>query len=341
MRKRSGLQAAIVGAGLMGRWHAHFAHAAGAAITGIVDPDPPAARRLQKKFRTAACFLRLEDCLQQCPAAVVHVCAPTDFHFSLVSLALRHGRHVLVEKPAAASASQTEQLLSLGRACGVKMNPIHQFPFQRGFQRLRRNLGRLGSPVHVSYMACTAGAAGMSEAERRRILLEILPHPLSMFYALFGRGALESLEISGFAADGELEIAGSFLETRLCATVSLRGRPTRNFLTYIGSEGSACLDLFHGFCLLEDGAVSRRAKLLRPIQYGGKLLLSAGWNLAHRTLASQWAYPGLAELIGQFYRSIGSGRDAPISDDEILAVALTLDRLRPIILEAKEAQRRQ
>src|SRR6185437_11568054 len=59
---REELRVAIVGAGLMGRWHAQYATASGAEIAAIVDPDPAARATLGKKYGTAAQFADLEAC---------------------------------------------------------------------------------------------------------------------------------------------------------------------------------------------------------------------------------------------------------------------------------------
>jgi predicted dehydrogenase len=54
------IRAAIVGAGLMGRWHAHAAQRAGGHLVGIVDIDESAAVRLSKRFQDAALFTTIE-----------------------------------------------------------------------------------------------------------------------------------------------------------------------------------------------------------------------------------------------------------------------------------------
>src|SRR6185295_8789724 len=124
----------------MGRWHARYAAAAGARIAAIVDPDLSAARRLARRFEGSAVFAGIEECLEGTAGAAVHVCSPTGAHASHAAAALSAGRHVLVEKPLAASAAQSERLLDDAGSRGLVLTAVHQFPFQRGARRLRADI---------------------------------------------------------------------------------------------------------------------------------------------------------------------------------------------------------
>lgn len=327
MTELSHLRVAIVGAGLMGRWHAHFARKAGASIAAVVDKKTSAAEDLARKFH-AESFDDFTECLRQSEIDIVHICTPLSSHFVIARAALESGRHVLVEKPAAATASEIQELIGLAKREGLKFNPVHQFPFQRGFRKLIRNLDRLGEPVRIAYNVCSAGGAGLSEADRCALLLEILTHPLAVFCSLFGAEALQaSWRVNTFTTD-ELEMNGKFREAILSIFISLGGRPTRNQLMLVGKSATAHLDLSHGFCLFEGSDLSRTSKLMQPFKYGGKLLFIAAANLIERVARSERAYPGLGELIRQFYRSVQRGVAPPVTDEEMIEIASQIDQLR-------------
>jgi predicted dehydrogenase len=313
----------------MGRWHAHYVRRAGAEVAAIVDPNPRAAAGLRKRHRRARTFGDLADCLDACPADVVHVCTGLESHVRLAESALRAGKHVVVEKPFAPSVREAERLLALARAQARQISVVHQFPFQRGVQRVRRRLGSLGELVQVTYRACSAGG-GPVGGDRRRVLLEILPHPFSLFRALAG-GEMDSgsWRIGRFT-DSELEAACTRSATSFRVLISLRGRPTRNELTLVGTRGTAHVNLFHGYAVFEAGAVSRRDKLLQPFRFGFRVLFAAGVNLLGRALRGEPAYPGLRELLGAFYEAITAGGPAPVSAEEIVASIAFLDRVRSL-----------
>ena len=115
--------------------------------------------------------------------------------------------------------------------------------------------------------------------------------------------------------------------------VSLSGRPTRNSLRIVGDKGSLHVDLYHGFSVLERGAVSRRHKALRPFARSLRTLGAAGANLIARTARWEPAYPGLRELVKEFYGAVEGARPAPISAEESLDVA----RARDTVIRIMEA----
>src|SRR5919199_4073263 len=100
-----GLRVAIVGAGLMGRWHAYYAARAGARVAAVVDRDARAAGALSRRFPDATAFTNLEACLSQPHISVAHICTPTASHVPLATSALQAGVHVLLEKPVAATTA--------------------------------------------------------------------------------------------------------------------------------------------------------------------------------------------------------------------------------------------
>src|SRR5579862_5146702 len=120
------LRAIVLGAGLMGRWHAEAARRAGADILAIVDPDAARARALARRFPGAAVATRLDD-VAAVEAAVAHITAPTSTHAALADACLGRGWHVLVEKPLAPDALATVAILDSARAHGRLLCPVHQF----------------------------------------------------------------------------------------------------------------------------------------------------------------------------------------------------------------------
>jgi len=321
----AGPRAAIVGAGLMGRWHARYAARGGAVITAIVDRRAAAAEELQRTFPRARTFAALEDCLAAGVADTVHVCTSAATHVELARAALLSGRHVLVEKPAAVSRAEAQALADLARPRALLLCPVHQFPFQRGVARTVAGLSRLGPLVRAEYVVRSAGGTGRTPAERRALVLEILPHPVSLFRAVLGRGeGAASWEVVA-AGDDELELRGSRAGVRLRIDIALHARPTRNELVLTGAAGSARADLFHGYAVFETGGTSRAAKAAAPLRAGTRLLWAAGSNLARRAFEREPAFPGLRELIRRFYASVVDGSPSPVDPEEMVEAAAAIE----------------
>jgi predicted dehydrogenase len=291
-------------------------------VAAIVDTNLAAASALARG-RTRA-FTDLDACLEACKVDVVHVCTPVGPHVGLARRALEAGCHALVEKPLAPTLAETRSLLAAAEASGLLLAPVHQFPFQRGFRRILAARARLGELVRVSYRTCSAGGDGKPASARRAILTEILPHPVSLFLRLLPALDVSSLELQVFD-DHDLVLAGSSGGIALDVFISLRGRPTRNELEVIGTDGSAWADLYGGYALFEGGRVSRVAKIGRPFRLGVGLVGAAGVNVAAR--ASRWepAYPGLRELIREFHAAAANRAEPPVAGTEALAAAELMD----------------
>lgn len=263
------VRVAILGAGLMGRWHAHCARQCGATIQAIVDLHSDAARTLSRLCGRAPVFATLDACLRVVEVDAVYVCTDVASHGELVSEALHGGKHVLVEKPVTDGYAGTLQLTKLAENVGRVLTCAHQFLFQRGFSQAREALERIGPPLAVTFTAFTAGAERRDEIGRRKVLLEILPHPVSLFQSIFGvELGTSQWNVLRFTSE-ELHLNGLIGKTDTDIRISLRRRPTRNELAIVYPGGTARVNLYHGFAVHESGRVSRTAKILQPFHFGG------------------------------------------------------------------------
>lgn len=320
--------AVVVGAGLMGGWHAHALRALGIRVAGVVDRDADRAAALARRYRVRAAT-DIRTFLELGPHAV-HICTPVRTHRALASLVLEAGAHVLIEKPFASTAGEAEALLDAAEARGLIACPVHQFRFQPGVARTVARLDTLGPLLHLDLIACSAGATARRE-ERDRIVWEILPHGLDLVHALQGRPVDRIPWQAAAGPAGEWRFVGSTERTTMSLLISMSGRPTRNTFRVVAERGTVHLDLFHGFAVEEGGATSRAGKIRRPFGLAAATGWRAGVNLAGRLLRREPAYPGLRELIRRFHRAVLGKEGAPISADDTRAVARAADRMADLM----------
>ena len=315
------LRVAIIGAGLMGHWHAHTAKNIGAEITAIIDSNMEAAGALAARFGGRS-FPDFQQALAEASFDCLHICTPLDSHVALAHQALSADKHVIVEKPITASASELEQLLELSASKGRLLCPVHQFAFQPGVLKVKEVLAlRASEPLAVSFDFASAGGEGRDSSELNQILLEILPHPLSILTSLW---PVDTLMIDSWHVDnpqpGELIAQGQHQGVPVSLRVSLRARPTHCKMTVYHQQGAMHVNLFHGFVVFESAVVSRFSKITSPFFYAFKQLLAASLNLLQRAFNREPAYPGLRVLISQCYEAIGSGASQPISGQNARAI---------------------
>lgn len=322
------VDAVVVGAGLMGTWHAHaIRRTTGARLVGIVDADPARAASLAARHPGAGSFGHLGAALEALAPAVVHICTPLESHVALVRSALEGGCHVLAEKPLAATADQTRDLLALADTAGRLLVPVHQFPWQRGALALVRRLPALGPIVHLEIGTASAGASGAGQQSPDAIAAEILPHFLALARRLLGIPLAEQRWTVERPRAGEWRVAGRCGVIPVHFLVSMSARPTFAELRLLGERGSARLDLFHGFAVFEGGAVSRSSKVTRPFRTAARSLAAASRNLFGRAIRREPAYPGLITLVRQCYLAVEGRAGNPIPPEETLDIARARDRL--------------
>jgi predicted dehydrogenase len=320
------IRAAIVGAGLMGRWHARAVEQARGSVVAVIDPNAALAERLASRHGARA-VATLSEIATRARIDVAHICTPLGTHAVLAREAIGLGMHALVEKPLAHTAGETEDLLRHAAANGRLIWPVHQFPFQRGVRDVVAALPRIAPILHVLAVACSAGAEGGTAELRDRVAVDILPHPLSLFAALLDRPIADASWEARRTRPGELLAIGVAGGVTLSLTVSMAGRPTTNGLRVIGAMGTAHADLFHGFAVIEAGGVSRARKIVHPFAYAGATLARGFGNLTRRAITGESAYPGLRELVAAFYAAIRGQANPPLAARQILDVALARDTI--------------
>ncbi|MDR3229700.1 MAG: Gfo/Idh/MocA family oxidoreductase [Puniceicoccales bacterium] len=155
----------IIGLGLMGMTHfaAYKRHgrgrvvavadqkfASGEAIGGvgnIVGQSSGADLGDCAKYAEAA------DLLADPNVAAVDICAPTPAHVPLALAAIRAGKHVLLEKPAAPTAAEARTLTDAAKAAGVVLMPAHCMRFWPGWDWLKNAVasGEYGAVLSATF----------------------------------------------------------------------------------------------------------------------------------------------------------------------------------------------
>jgi len=326
----SKLRVGIVGAGLMGRWHAIYARHLGAQLVSILDHDAAQAKKLARETgNIATTYTDMEVMFSSAQLDVVHICTPIDSHFPIARRAIDAGVHVIVEKPLAANVAETETLLSIARERSVKLCPVHQFGFQNGVLDAKAVLDSLGELLHLRFTVASAGGEGQAADQLDDIITDVIPHPLSVLQRLRPGISLDSsLWSDVHSRTGELHLLGEVDGTAIDIYVSMNARPTRCEMELFCSKGKISLNFFHGYAMIETGKVSRLQKMVQPVHSSLKEFLVAGSNLIKRGVNRESAYPGLICLLEHFYTAVATGAESPISPKEILAVAAARDNIK-------------
>lgn len=114
----------VVGVGSMGAIHARSFSSLPHLCTlrCVYDTDRTASSRVAAKYRTTAVD-RFEDLLAAVDA--VSLAVPTSAHHEMACAAIEQGKHILLEKPIAATSAQGRDLVARAKAKGVVLQIGH------------------------------------------------------------------------------------------------------------------------------------------------------------------------------------------------------------------------
>jgi predicted dehydrogenase len=169
------LRIGVAGAGHFGRFHAlKVAANRRARLVGVHDPDQSRAAAVARE--TGAPALAWDALLAASDAVVI--AAPAEAHFALASAALAAGRHVLVEKPIAATLAEAAALGRQAAASGLVLQVGHLLRFSAEHQAISQRMRR---PL---YLECVRIAPFKPRGTDVSVILDLMIHDLDLVLAL-------------------------------------------------------------------------------------------------------------------------------------------------------------
>jgi predicted dehydrogenase len=181
------LRIGVAGAGHFGRFHAlKLASSRRAILAGIYDLNIDRAAQVAHETGTTA--MGFEALLEASDAIVV--AAPAEAHYELAGAALRAGRHVLVEKPIAATLAEADALATLAQIHKVILQVGHLLRYSAEHQAISARMRR---PL---YLDCVRIAPFKPRGTDVSVILDLMIHDLDLVLALVD-SPIESVDAVG------------------------------------------------------------------------------------------------------------------------------------------------
>jgi predicted dehydrogenase len=237
------LRVAVSGVGSLGQHHARIASASERTeLVAVVDPNEARGREIAGKFGTTW-MATLEEVMPK--VDVVQIAAPTGFHHGIGVAVLKAGKHVIMEKPLAATLAEGEALLQ-ALAEARKANPKlvaavgHLERFNPAVQKLRE----------LGFKPRFAEATRVSPFPMRSmevdVIMDVMIHDLDLLLALVGK-PVKSVEAVGVpvltkyadVVNARLKFEGGGFAT---VTASRVARKKERTLRAFGENAYASLD---------------------------------------------------------------------------------------------------
>ena len=127
----------VIGVGAMGENHVRVYHKMEEAnLMGVSDVSERALKKIEKKYGAKG-YTNYCELLANPEIEVVSVCVPTTFHHAVVMEAIRHKKHVLVEKPIAFTLTEAEEMIAAAKEAGVILATGHVERFNPAVQKAK------------------------------------------------------------------------------------------------------------------------------------------------------------------------------------------------------------
>ena len=127
----------VIGVGAMGENHVRVYHKMEEAnLIAVSDVSERALKKIEKKYGAKG-YTEYVDLLQNPDIEVVSICVPTTFHHAVVMEAIKHKKHILVEKPIAFTLNEAEEMISAAKEAGVILSTGHVERFNPAVQKAK------------------------------------------------------------------------------------------------------------------------------------------------------------------------------------------------------------
>jgi predicted dehydrogenase len=174
----SDVRAGVIGAGALGFHHVRILREMpGVAFAGFYEANGERAAHVAKELGVRA-FPSVEALLDEIDAATIVV--PTPAHYAVARTALERGKHLLIEKPIAASLDEADELLAIAKRTGALVQTGHVERFNRAIR------AALPYVEHPRFIESNRLAPFNPRGSDVAVVLDLMIHDIDLVRTLVG-----------------------------------------------------------------------------------------------------------------------------------------------------------
>jgi predicted dehydrogenase len=173
------LQIGIIG---LGYWGANlirnFTATQGCKVSAIADVHELQLQRYKALYPSLETFTDATLLIKHAKIDAVVIATPVFMHYSLAKIALEAGKHVLIEKPMAASSAEATELIELATKKGLTLMVDHTFLYTGAVQKIKALVDskEIGT---IKYIDSTRINLGLFQSDIN-VLWDLAPHDISI-----------------------------------------------------------------------------------------------------------------------------------------------------------------
>lgn len=282
-----------------------------ANLSWICDLSRKRLRDVPRLYPKAKITTRVNDIFKDPHVDAVAIATPPSTHVTLASLALRAGKHVLVEKPLAPTAAGARSLVRLARERKKILMVDHTYIYTPAVQKIKRIIrsGKLGEVFFIDSVRTNLGLFQKDS----NVISDLAAHDFSIVDFLFDREPRE-VSATGFSHASARQEAVAYVAARyknlfLHTHVSWLSPVKIRTMIFVGTKK---------MLLYDDIEPSEKIRVYDKgvsVQTDphDRLQLLIGYRTGSIVVPHLPISEGLAAMVREFVHAIQSGRK-PISD---------------------------
>src|SRR6266511_3300655 len=170
---------AVIGYGYWGpNLVRNFQETDGACMVACCDMNPQRLAQAKAKYPSLDITLDYDEVLNNPVVDAVAIATPVATHYAFARQALEHGKHVLVEKPIAASVAEAESLIEIAAKHGLTLMVNHTFIYTGAVRKMKEIIGR-GDLGHLYYFDSVRINLGLIQRDVN-VLWDLAPHDIAI-----------------------------------------------------------------------------------------------------------------------------------------------------------------
>jgi len=199
------ISVAVIGCGYWGpNLIRNFSACSETRVVAVCDKDPARLNKVLAQYPTVVGVAQVDQLLQRDDIDAIAIATPVKTHAPFAMAALQAGKHVLVEKPLAASVREAEQMVRLASTTKRTLMVDHTFVYSPPVRKMHELIvsGDLGD---LRYIDSVRINLGMFQHDVN-VVWDLAPHDLSIVDYLLGRLPRSLSAFGACHADNENEI---------------------------------------------------------------------------------------------------------------------------------------
>ncbi len=114
-------------------------------LTAVYSRTEERAKAFAQKYGMNATFTDLESMARSNEIDAVYIASPNSFHAKQAIIYMKHGKHVLCEKPIASNSNELEKMINVAKMNKVLLMEALLTTFLPNFQVVKDNLDKIGT----------------------------------------------------------------------------------------------------------------------------------------------------------------------------------------------------